>query len=163
MEVWDVLLRLWPEEYEIWRDVISDDDILPREPMCLDIDTKQDMYVTQPLTVACLLIAFYDKVSNFKYLNGRLLARMSSGRLAIVPASIQKGDIIAYFYKGSKIAREFLFRPLQLVDKHRGVDTKILNWTEDWETLSERFLEDDIESLSDELIRDRFLSRYGHP
>jgi hypothetical protein len=51
----------------------------------------------QRLDVPHLLILVFHKNYGPKYIEGRALAKMSSGRLAVVPNSIQKGDIIANF------------------------------------------------------------------
>jgi hypothetical protein len=36
-----------------------------------------------------------------------------------------------------QLAREFVFSPLQPVDKHRDVDAEILEWTDEWRILRE--------------------------
>jgi len=51
---------------------------------------------------------------------------MASGKLALVPRSTQRGDIIAPIYKNADKGTEFLFHPLQLVDEQTCVDAEVL-------------------------------------
>jgi hypothetical protein len=52
---------------------------------------------------------------------------MASGRLALVPASTQRGDIIAPISgRGYYSPHHYLFHPLRAVDKRASMDDEIL-------------------------------------
>ena len=65
------------------------------------------------------------------YVDGRILARMASSKLALVPRSTQRGDIIAPTYINTDKGTEILFRPLQLVDEQTSVNAEVFEFLMD--------------------------------
>lgn len=153
-----ICVEAYMDMYNAWRRVINDDTILPElkeRPTYQTSPIAKGFYgrsigpfpdfkhlgrsyqwgqdgSRMPIrdTVADCLIAAFDLESKKSFLEGRRLARFSSGVLALVPASVQLGDFVIYTEKEpnereprSWFREPFLLRPcprLQnpLVDAH---------------------------------------------
>jgi hypothetical protein len=127
------LLELWPMVYQIWREVILDDNVLP--PKLVDMALSwgrlglrtegngRELFLSVPI---CLILAFHPDVAA-NYLNGRALARTSRGMLALVPRSTREGDFITPLTGRNRNRKGFVFRPLQLPDESMGFDARAFN------------------------------------
>jgi hypothetical protein len=123
-----VLKEIWLQVYQIWRKVVSDDNILPPQLPKLELEFKKGAdkrRVSVSFCVPLYLILAFKPGFDTKYLNGRALARMSSGQLALVPLSTQKGDITAALRVDIVGLRQFVFRLFQSVDNRLDLDAKI--------------------------------------
>jgi hypothetical protein len=120
-----ILKEVWPEVYQIWREVISDDKILAADLGELSTKFSDNFFYDTASVPLYLILAFHNSLA-LDYLNGRVLAKMSSGKLALVPSSTQEGDIIAPILDHSWRGKEFVFRPLQCNDTCPDVDAEVL-------------------------------------
>jgi hypothetical protein len=124
-----VLEELWGEVYQIWRNVVQNDEIFPPKLLqpnrfFIHFNTKhyQKLFTSVPFY---LILALHGGI-NTNYLDGRVLARMASGVLALVPGSTQKGDIAGLIFEDQHLKTDFIFRPVQIVAERTGVDAEIL-------------------------------------
>ncbi|PMD30182.1 HET-domain-containing protein [Hyaloscypha variabilis F] len=133
----DDIDEVWPESYEVWRQLIQDDDILPPEVFP---HTVQGIRIRDSLVPFFLILALHPRYE-LDHLTGRALARTSSGELAIVPTSTQKGDIIVGFSAGSYYddILQFALRPFQIEENLEMLNKAILNLTRE-----DKFTTDDM-------------------
>jgi hypothetical protein len=117
-----IVLEVWPKVYQLWREVILDDDILP--PKLEEMHFEQGGLV---LSVHMYLILAFHPNAAANFIDGRVLAKTSSGKLALVPRSTQEGDLITFVANSRRGSKEFVFRQFQLSDDDSmGLDVRIL-------------------------------------
>jgi hypothetical protein len=135
MEYVDDIDEVWPESYEIWRQLVQDDDILPPEVLPHKIEGT---LIQDSLIPFFLILALHPRYE-LDHLTGRALARTSSGKLAIVPTSTQKGDIIVSFFAGpySVDMLQFVLRPFQIEENLEMLNKAILNLTREENFMSD--------------------------
>ena len=137
-----VLNTLWELVYQLWRDVIKDDEILPpRKKMSAEAleELRYDKMSfklrergpTSMTVMSTLLLAYGNQVT-WPPVSGMALARTASGKLALVPSSTKKGDIVSPAYSKMREARlglprYYIFRPLESPNYLPSLDTEIQN------------------------------------
>jgi hypothetical protein len=76
-------------------------------------------------SVAIFLILFFYADNSTDFVSGRVLARMASGKLALVPASTRTGDIIVSSDELHQNPNQFLVRTIQFVKDQDSVNDEI--------------------------------------
>lgn len=87
-------------------------------------DPVGNEYLYIPNILTLLAYALWVE-ADINYVEGKALARMASGRLALVPAYTRPGDIIAPLDDGTLTC--FLFRPLQEIPDITTINARIHN------------------------------------
>jgi hypothetical protein len=116
-----VLDELWSEAYHAWSCLIQDNNVLPLElkdvrPRLLDSRFGPTLF--ERSSEHWFLVLALRYANGTKFVDGQRLARMASGRLALVPKSTHEGDIVATFYGSPSLGSgatsyHSVFRPIQ--------------------------------------------------
>jgi hypothetical protein len=107
----DARAKLVSDVWEIWRSVVRNDDILPPDLEGrghISFDPACYLWL-EGTPVQKILIYVLGAGANTKYVDGRALARLASGRLALVPGPTQKGVTICT-YRGNSLLGQFVCR-----------------------------------------------------
>jgi hypothetical protein len=105
--------------YHIWRNAVKDSNILPAEHIKLDYLVKYVVKVESEKlkTTFCapVLLILALGYGHNGFIADRALARMASGKLAIVPESAQKGDLIVPLSTNTSwgLSEPYLFRAVE--------------------------------------------------
>jgi hypothetical protein len=127
-----VLKEVWVEVYQIWEGVVANNEFLPSKR--LELNTYRKMkdggHILYPSVSLYLILAFLDE----GYLNGRALAKTASGKIALVPLSAKKGDIITFLFDLEGNSKYFVFRLIPSLNtpeqqkERASLDAVIVRW-----------------------------------
>lgn len=116
-----VLDELWSEACQAWSCLIQDKNLLPLEwkdarPRLLDHYSGRTLFKRSSKQWFMILALRY--ANGTKSVDDQRMARMASGRLALVPKSTRQGDIVATSYGSPSLGSEAtsyhsVFRPIQ--------------------------------------------------
>jgi hypothetical protein len=111
--------EIWVDLRKIWRNVVQDDDVLrANTPGNWDPNfnpaskPSTDSSLSPWFTIQQFLIYVLKADADIKYVDGRVLAKLASGRFALAPKPTQKGDSICAYY-GDSIIGHFVCRQFQ--------------------------------------------------
>lgn len=121
-----LLRKVWRKVYQTWRDVLANDEILSPKPLDLEIKWYDRDICVCP-SVAIYLILAFGPDHNTNYLNGKALAKLTCGKLALVPVSAQRGDLVVPF-TSVRHSKEFVFRTVPSMDDRASVDAETIKW-----------------------------------
>ena len=132
-----IIEKNWDAAYNAWKSFIQDEELLPSYPSGSDIaqsnhhispKTKFAWFLPElpidwlPLV---LLFSFHSQVGD-RYIKGKALARLDSGKLALVPASSEKGDLLVTLVDKNYYRSQYIFRRLSLGEQQvMSMDTEI--------------------------------------
>jgi hypothetical protein len=142
--------------YQVWSDLVNDQNILPHDVSEVDktfwLHSRghQGEYMSMPNYLLSVLREGHDT----KFVDGKRLAGMASGRLALVPESAQEGDTIAIIHghgDPDTIRLHYLFHPIQPKDDYSSIDDRISWSAKQIEEL--KGLEVMIEKLKGDLVK----------
>jgi len=79
------------------------------------------------LPLRCILSWLLAQTTNTNYLNGKALARLTYGKLALVPVSAQRGDLLVPF-TSVRNSKEFVFRTVPSMGDRASEDAETIKW-----------------------------------
>ncbi|KAH8822051.1 heterokaryon incompatibility protein-domain-containing protein [Xylogone sp. PMI_703] len=147
----DEIRKVWADVYTVWRKAVNDDSVLPATPDEYSFTYNRTLHEPHDsrlgFTVPLILVLIITGHLESQHIEGKRLARMASGNLALVPVSVQVGDIIVSMADETTPTTDFVFHPLSPSDKHSRIDDDI------FQAVLGMFLEDETLDLSLEQIK----------
>jgi len=122
---------LWTVIHQLWGYLIQDDYVLRhKDPECI-CNYDEFMFLCHVLVaVESYLLLALRGGADAKSVEGKRLAGMGSGRLALVPELTQEGDFIAVLYGNKESIHHYLFHPIRPDGEDISIDDRIL-WFKD--------------------------------
>jgi hypothetical protein len=131
---------LWPRVYQAWRNAVHDNNILPLPQENSKVASVMLSKLQKGGTKALPLWLLYtlSDGADTSFVEGKILARMASGELALLPSSAEKGDLIASISPVLDTSHSFVFRP-QAPDAFANIDKRLREHS--WAHLPNRHVE----------------------
>jgi hypothetical protein len=131
-----ILDELWSEAYHAWSCLVQNNNVLPFKlkdvrPRLLDHHSGRKLFERSSEHWFMILALRY--ANGTKFVDGQRLARMASGRLALVPKSTYEGDIVATSYGTPSLdsgatSYHSVFRSIQpLAGYYKGVEAAAMS------------------------------------
>ena len=124
---WDLLNDI----YQVWSDLVDDQNFLLPDLPKVDKNASWYPFGWIEGNVPVWFFHALKEGPSTEYLDGRRLARMASGRLALVPESAQEEDIIDVLDGNGPAGKgilHYLFHPIQLDGGYSRIDDRI-HWS----------------------------------
>ncbi|TVY75934.1 Heterokaryon incompatibility protein 6 OR allele [Lachnellula suecica] len=133
---WKEIQEVWPDVYEAWRLIIANDLLLPADPMENDIIPsapnlrhRSSIAYTIPTILTLVISGHLSRM----YISGKVLARLASGNLALLPAPAEVGDLVVPVFETDAQSQSYrncpdlLFQRLYALSELSKTDEAIRN------------------------------------
>jgi hypothetical protein len=107
--------------------LVNDQNILLPDLLEVDKNSRDDSMAANR-SISFYHLSALREGCDTKFVDGKRLARMAIGRLALVPESVQAGDIVAVLHEHARAALcilHYLFHPIQPDGDYSSMDDRI--------------------------------------